>query len=222
MDKVSYTNWQPLLDLKSYADFTRKEQFELTAIRVCRLGKLLFKNKADEQVFVRALGAFNTSWTNLLHAQKDIAFIKKGSSEVKFSSCHKDVFWLSNFFETLVYDSTRECCARSVEHLYVYFKMNQNGEIQIDFDEVGGMDPKQIKSFGSHHRIPQDKVATDEMKRLVELKFAQNPMLRSLLKQTGKLPLREHTNDAFWGTAMGTSGQNQLGEILMGIRANLK
>jgi predicted NAD-dependent protein-ADP-ribosyltransferase YbiA (DUF1768 family) len=61
-----------------------------------------------------------------------------------------------------------------------------------------------------------------EMRRLVRLKFEQNPVLLNWLITSRNIELEEHTNDSFWGTAMGTiykPTSNRLGKILMKYRS---
>lgn len=61
------------------------------------------------------------------------------------------------------------------------------------------------------------------MRRIVYLKFAQNPDLGGLLLSTGDALLVEGNTwgDIFWGVCRGT-GQNWLGRILMEVRDQLR
>jgi len=60
------------------------------------------------------------------------------------------------------------------------------------------------------------------MREAVEAKFTQHAELRALLLATGDATLVEHTdNDAYWGDGGDGSGRNELGRILMAVRARL-
>ena len=62
------------------------------------------------------------------------------------------------------------------------------------------------------------------MMQLVLSKFSWNPALRSQLQLTGERNLVElnHWRDEYWGVEYTTNtGQNQLGKILMAVRAQL-
>jgi ribA/ribD-fused uncharacterized protein len=61
------------------------------------------------------------------------------------------------------------------------------------------------------------------MREAVEAKFRQHGDLQSLLLATGDAKLIEHTeNDDFWGDGGDGSGRNELGRILMAVRARLR
>ena len=53
-------------------------------------------------------------------------------------------------------------------------------------------------------------------------KFTQHPEINSLLKETGKRILCEHSpNDSYWGNGGDGSGKNTLGNLLMKIREEI-
>ncbi|HEU4409684.1 MAG TPA: NADAR family protein [Polyangiaceae bacterium] len=61
------------------------------------------------------------------------------------------------------------------------------------------------------------------MREAVEAKFRQHAELRALLLATGEARLVEHTeNDDFWGDGGDGRGRNELGRILMAVRAALR
>jgi N-glycosidase YbiA len=61
------------------------------------------------------------------------------------------------------------------------------------------------------------------MYEAVMAKFTQHAELREILLATGNATIVEHTkNDAYWGDGGDGSGKNRLGEILMGVRAELR
>ncbi len=68
-----------------------------------------------------------------------------------------------------------------------------------------------------------DEVRIAVMDLALETKFAQHPFLMDKLLATGDAELVEHTfNDSFWADGGNGSGQNQLGQALMRVRAKLR
>ncbi len=85
--------------------------------------------------------------------------------------------------------------------------------------------PAEAKKLGRKLilRPDWDKVKVFIMYEICMCKFMQNPVLRDALLATGRRPLVEGNtwNDTFWGIANGR-GENQLGQILMDVRAKLQ
>lgn len=90
------------------------------------------------------------------------------------------------------------------------------------------LSPDQAKKLGRAIIMQQDwdLSKADYMRRVVHAKFTQNPMLASLLLQTGDALLEEGNtwHDNFFGncycpTCRGAVGENMLGKILMEERA---
>jgi len=68
-----------------------------------------------------------------------------------------------------------------------------------------------------------ERVKLGVMRAAVEAKFRQHAELAARLLATGDAPLVEHTEaDAFWGDGGDGRGQNQLGRILVAVRAALR
>jgi N-glycosidase YbiA len=68
-----------------------------------------------------------------------------------------------------------------------------------------------------------ERVKLGVMRQAVEAKFRQHDELRELLLGTGDATIVEHTtNDDFWGDGGDGSGRNELGRILMAVRAQLR
>ncbi len=67
-----------------------------------------------------------------------------------------------------------------------------------------------------------DVIKLDVMHRAITAKFQQNTILTERLLATGHAELVEDsTSDAYWGSGSDGQGYNQLGRILMAVRAQL-
>lgn len=67
-----------------------------------------------------------------------------------------------------------------------------------------------------------EEVKIGVMKEALIAKFTQHQDLKELLLSTGDAILIEHTsNDAFWADAGDGTGRNELGKLLMEVRAEL-
>lgn len=149
----------------------------------------------------------------------------RGSSTVRFSSMNCEYAWLSNFFQTLIYDQEYKIIYPHVEAGYVAFKARKGERTEEEIASLAHtLNPKEVKQQGSDLWVrssPEDnKNAVAEMSRLVFLKFQQNSLLADWLQQTPP-PFEEFTNDDFWGSAMGTATgprSNKLGKILERVR----
>lgn len=110
---------------------------------------------------------------------------------------------------------------RSTEHAYMAAKT-------LDLElrkHIASFDhPKEAKAFARTIELREDwdLIKFDIMKDLLIQKFAQEPF-KSKLLSTGEAYLEETNTwgDIIWGVCKG-KGQNNLGRILMEIRADLK
>lgn len=107
----------------------------------------------------------------------------------------------------------------SVEHAYVASKTLN----EIARKDIAGMTPGQSKRYGRTLKLRPDweEVKLTIMEDLVRQKF-KRPDLAKLLRSTGKAELIEGNTwgDTFWGVCRGV-GENNLGKILMRVRAEL-
>ena len=225
--------------IKDYEKFFKEIRFDqfqnnrdfLDVIdKIVSLGKLHFQSFHQKEQVLTFSRKFNASWMKMLLKQKTISPIKgRQESIVCFSSFHKGVHWLSNFFLTLIFDPTNEVFYPSVEHGYVWYKKEIGAKVgkdqprvdedsKIPMEELFKKSPKEIKQWGRQFVRGDDSEAIREMGRLVELKFKQNPVLEDLLKGSSPARLHEATSDMFWGTGFGAGGANHLGKILEGVR----
>ncbi|HEY4238950.1 MAG TPA: NADAR family protein [Kofleriaceae bacterium] len=68
-----------------------------------------------------------------------------------------------------------------------------------------------------------ERVKLGIMREAVEAKFRQHDELRAILLGTGDAPIVERTDrDPFWGDGADGSGRNELGKILVAVRARLR
>lgn len=137
--------------------------------------------------------------------------------------------WLSNFWESPTVISGHTW--NTTEHFYQASKC----ESVDDFNAILELEtPGQAKRAGARTkaRSDWDVVKTSFMRVASFSKFSQNPELAKLLLETGDEEIVElnHWHDNFWGrctcdVCVGNpeiTGKNNLGLILMEVRAHLK
>ena len=137
---------------------------------------------------------------------------------LEFQNEHR---WLSNFapvkvmFNGLIFPS--------VEHAYVAAKFD---DINLQKEVQKLPNAGDAKRFGRKNKDAVakdfDEVKVTIMKKLLMQKYNQAPY-RAKLIATGDCLIQEgnYWNDAFWGVCKG-KGENNLGKIIMAIRADLK
>lgn len=129
--------------------------------------------------------------------------------------------WLSNFWPCTV--KYKDVLFPSSEHAYVMAKVEPHLwpavlDLVLEAKTAG-----QVKRLG--RKLPLrpdwDLVKVQVMRDILESKFS-NTGLAAMLLTTGDEELVEgnHWGDTFWGVCDGV-GQNWLGRLLMGIRADL-
>jgi ribA/ribD-fused uncharacterized protein len=87
-------------------------------------------------------------------------------------------------------------------------------------------DPKFIARLGKWKQLPirkdWEQVKDDVMREAVLRKFETHETIRQILLSTGKdLIVENAPRDFYWGAGNDGSGQNQLGQLLMEVRAVL-
>lgn len=91
--------------------------------------------------------------------------------------------------------------------------------------EFVGLDPSAAKKLGRRVTLRRDweSIKDNVMKEVVTAKFTQNKDLQRILLETGDKVLEEGNTwgDTYWGKVDGR-GINQLGKILMEVRASLR
>ena len=129
--------------------------------------------------------------------------------------------WLSNFFPSQIDDGER--IWPTVEHRFQALKtLDHEAQEAIRFLETPGKAKRagrKIKIRSGWHLI-----RIDVMRDCLRMKFAQNPVLRQKLIDTGESFLMEGNTwgDTFWGVDLKTGeGANKLGFLLMEIRGEI-
>lgn len=129
-----------------------------------------------------------------------------------------DYRFLSNFYPSPIIFENR--LYPSVEHAYAAAKTDDERFKQWIIREPS---PGNAKKIGRNAPLKAnwDKIRCDVMRDLLILKFSQEPFMSKLIA-TGDAYLEETNTwgDTFWGVCNGT-GKNNLGKILMEIRADL-
>jgi len=127
--------------------------------------------------------------------------------------------WLSNYYPCPVtYEGRAYGSSEAAYHASKYPPAER--------DAFTKLDPDASKKLSRQKGVDQkwwDERKVRVMTGILQAKFAQNPDLAAKLRATGDRQLEE-TNwwgDKFWGVFQG-EGQNQLGRILMEIRAQLR
>ena len=137
----------------------------------------------------------------------------------KISSFRDEYYFLSNFYEAPI--TYNGLTYRNNEAAFQAQKTVDEKERTL-FTE---MNPSEAKHAGRRVTLRKDweNVKIDIMCDIVEAKFRQNPDLAKKLLTTGDMYLEEGNTwgDRTWGTVNG-QGANNLGRILMEIRALLK
>lgn len=135
----------------------------------------------------------------------------------KIDSFQGEHRFLSNFWPAKVMLDGVEYS--SVEHAYVAAKTLN----KIARKDIAMMTPGQAKRYGFtlKLRADWDRVKVPIMRDLVGQKF-RDPLLAQRLRNTGAAMLVEGNTwgDIFWGICNGR-GENNLGKILMEVRASL-
>lgn len=131
-----------------------------------------------------------------------------------------DYRFLSNFYETPV--EFEGIWYPTAEHAYVAAKsLDRAFRINISTSYIT---PAQAKRLGRTVDVRNDweQVRLRVMYDIVRFKFANNRQLLQRLKDTGDAELVEWNTwgDTFWGVCRG-EGENNLGKILMRVRAEL-
>jgi len=114
----------------------------------------------------------------------------------------------------------------SGEHAFHYYKVDDETQYNYQREDILNADtPKESKALGRKCKMRSnwDEIKNDIMYNIQWHKFIQNEHLKKLLLSTGDKYIEETNdwNDTYWGVCNG-NGQNNLGKILMQVRANIR
>jgi len=127
--------------------------------------------------------------------------------------------FLSNFYPCkIVCDGIEFKCSES---LYMAHKSGNTD----DFIRFSQLDAREAKKIGKTVVLQKnwDAVKFEVMRKVLQLKFDQNPDLKQKLIETGDAELIESNwwKDTVWGVCDGV-GENNLGKLLMELRGTYK
>ena len=113
----------------------------------------------------------------------------------------------------------------SVEHYFQSQKFPTSPEYQEQIRTA--KTPVNAKTLGGSSTVPVrpdwDTVQEDVMRKALNAKFTQNPVLKSVLLSTGDSPLQDASStDAYWGVGRTKKGKNRLGILLIELRSSLR
>jgi ribA/ribD-fused uncharacterized protein len=145
---------------------------------------------------------------------------QEGRVAIVFSAAQPVFGWLSNMSPS-PFDLNGKSW-QTVEHFYQAAKSlipEQSEAIRL------ADTPFLAKRLGGSRattlRPNWDNLRTEVMQEAIRAKFTQNEDLRTRLLATGDAILVEGTRDPFWGCGPDGQGLNQLGRLLMQLRAEL-
>ena len=113
----------------------------------------------------------------------------------------------------------------SVEHYFQSQKFPSNPDYQEQIRTA--KTPLNAKTLGGSSTVPVradwDTVQEDIMRKALNAKFTQNPVLKSVLLSTGDTPLQDASStDAYWGIGRTKKGKNRRGILLIELRSSLR
>lgn len=109
----------------------------------------------------------------------------------------------------------------SVEHAYQAAKFRDKNKKL----EIKNADLKEALRIGRKTdcvRDDWDSVRESIMLQLLRAKFTQNDLLAERLAKTGTDPIVMEGYNSFWGTGRDGSGENVLGQLLEGVRSEVR
>ena len=112
----------------------------------------------------------------------------------------------------------------SAEHYYQAQKFTHVPAVyQAICNAKTGNETRELaKTHKSERRNDWDAVKEDLLLTTMKLKFTENAEMRQKLLGTGDAYLQKSVpDDPFWGVLPDGTGQNRMGQMLMGIRAEL-
>jgi ribA/ribD-fused uncharacterized protein len=114
----------------------------------------------------------------------------------------------------------------SVEHFYQAQKFaSPERQSEIRTAATGGKTKRLAKKYASEIRADWAEIKLSVMERALRVKYNQEPFRTALVETGNEEILEDSPKDLFWGTGQlggHGSGQNQMGQLLMKIRSEIK
>ena len=160
---------------------------------------------------------------------------KTNGTHMAFGGIHSDHQPFSNWYPSEF--QYKGHTFKSIEQAYQWEKATRANDVRVAKKLLYTTNPRVAKSLGRSIKgltaVNWDEDKKNVMKELVRIKFSDNPELLKELIDTKDLILVEAGIDPFYGVGLSITngdildptkwkGQNQLGQILCGIRAELK
>jgi len=149
------------------------------------------------------------------------------SSVIYFYRAEQPYGCFSNFSDHAIVLDDRHW--QTTEHFYQAHKFDPSDPLAgAWFAQIAAADSPAIaahigRSHPEHYRPDWDRVKIPIMYRAVRQKFLTHPAIRQVLLDTGEAMLVENSPvDYFWGCGTDGTGQNQLGKLLMQLRAEFR
>lgn len=152
----------------------------------------------------------NEAWFNKIRITPQVQ-----DQTIFFSSKNQNNGFLSNFQPTLI--SADSHMFPSSEHFYQWLQMKKLDPSTQHWGHMKTLTPLQVKNYTASNKHGQELPTNEKIKlmaRVIQLKYNQNPVLKTALVGTDPYKLVEATDSSFWGQGQDRSGQNNLGKLL--------
>ncbi len=209
-------NDMPGLKLDFLVDDVDQAAAELTAKGVKLAGDVFHASDQDWVNFVGPNGSYfgiTSLFAHPAHAYDKV---------VLFYGPHGKNGWLSNWYLSPIFLKGKIWA--SVEHYYHAQKFAGTPEEEICRRLATPRETLEFSRRPDVHPDPEwDKKKLQVMAEAVRAKFTQNPELTEMLLATGDNEIAEESPiDSFWGLGKDKDGRNELGQIIMKVREDLR
>lgn len=201
--------------------------------------RAVVENARNRNVPAKMMGN-RMSVNNISYDYKDIHTLPPGLklADAKIQSVKGGIAfqtehaYLSNFFPCPI--KCNDIVFRSSEQLYQYERACFVKDYNCANEVLTATTPQNAKraTVRIQNSPAWDQVKLEKMKKIIDLKFNQNPVLKAEILKTGEVTLIEATVDSFWGAGLPLNsrklregqwrGHNHLGKILMNYRHELR
>lgn len=144
-----------------------------------------------------------------------ISFYSKGEERYRY---------LSNFAASPIQYNNQQW--KTAEHLYQAMKYRRQSDWTAICALESPVEAKKYESWSHHQEGKREnwhEIKVEAMRKVLHLKFRQNPELAQQLVATGSEELVHYAPwDGYWGTGKDGRGQNVMGKLLEELRAQLQ